>query len=198
MRAEESKYWDHVAVDVKMRGPGGLSDNIRKRCIIVSQILAHCPVDARVLEIGMGQALGAATVNLVTLGNFRYIGTDVSEEFCKWVFRRWKLSVAHTDILKLPDGPFDMVWAFDSLEHVRPEDRESGYREINRVMAERGVILLNIPCDKSEHEEEFDWGYGREDAEALARVVGGRISVWEPYTIEEFNGHYVWCQIDRG
>lgn len=197
MRAEESKYWDHVAKVVKGGNVDGIKDNIWKRSYIVSKILNHRPIKARVLEIGVGQGLAAATVNLLTLGNISYTGTDVSPEFCSFVNRRWGLKAVNTDILKLPDGPFDMVWAFDTLEHVRPEEREAGYKEIDRVLDKHGVILLNVPREDSEHEEEFDWGQDDNDILNLARITKTKVSKWERYTLEEVDRSYLWVELVR-
>jgi SAM-dependent methyltransferase len=196
MRLDEAKYWDHVAVTVKGRDIGELNDNIWKRSEIVSRILSHRPIHARILEIGVGQGLGAAAVNLVTLGNIHYTGTDVSPSFCGFVQRRWKLDVVNTDVLNLPDGPFDMVWAFDTLEHVRPEDRAKGYAEINRVLARPGVVLLNVPLNESTHEEGFDWGYTEADVNELAQVCGAKVQT-EKYDIEEVGRSYLWVEMNR-
>ena len=197
MRAEESRYWDHVATVVKGRGVNGITDNIWKRCEIVSRILAHRPVNARVLEIGAGQGLSPAVVNLVTLGNFHYTGTDVSAEFCAFVARRWRLDVVQTDILKLPDGPFDMIWAFDSLEHVRPEERQAGYAEMSRVLGPRGMILLNVPLDESGHVEEFDWGMKEREVFDIAEATGTVVYKYETYDIEEIQRSYLWAELRR-
>lgn len=197
MRAEESKYWDHVATVIKGKNVGGITDNIWKRSYIVSKILNHRPIGAKVLEIGVGQGLGAAAVNFVTLGRLDYIGTDVSPEFCKFVKNRWDLDTVNTDILKLPDGPFDMVWAFDTLEHVRPEEREAGYKEIDRVLKPHGIILLNVPRDDSEHEEEFDWGQDDKDILNLAKITRTKVSKWERYTLPEIGKSYLWVELVR-
>lgn len=197
MRAEESAYWDHVANVVKGKNVGGVTDNIWKRCSIVSRILEHRPVNARILEIGAGQGLGAAVVNLVTLGNIFYTGTDVSPAFCKFVNHRWKLDMVNTDVLNLPDGPFDMIWAFDTLEHVRPEERVAGYKEMGRVLAEHGVILLNVPCDESGHVEEFDWGMDEMDVAEIAKTTGTKIHKFEHYEVQEVERTYLWVELRR-
>jgi SAM-dependent methyltransferase len=197
VRPEESEYWDHVARQVKGHGVNDLNDNIWKRCEIVRRILSHRPIDWKILEIGVGQGLGAAVFNLLTLGHNKYLGTDVSAEFCRFVAKRWKLPVVQTDILKLPDGPFDMIWAFDTLEHVRPEDRKAGYEEMGRVLGKPGLILINMPLNESGHEPEFDWGMKEEEAFELARVIGGHVTVFEPYDITEIEKSYAWVEICR-
>jgi SAM-dependent methyltransferase len=202
MRATENKYWDDVAL-TRLGKPGNLQDNVVKRCAIVSRLLAHRPVGARVLEIGCGQAMAAAITNLVTLANFHYVGTDVSRIFCEFVTERWTLKTVHTDILNLPPAPFDesgkydMVWAFDTLEHVRPEDREQGYQNINNVLDEHGLILLNVPRDECHHEPEFDHGQDDADILNLARITGTQVVKWEPYHLEEINRSYLWVELQR-
>ncbi len=197
MRKTESDYWDKVAIEVKGNGAGELTDNIWKRCEIIRRILKHRPANARILEIGVGQGLTAAVINLALLGNMKYVATDVSPAFCQFVSEKWHIPVVHTDILKLPDGPFDMIWAFDTLEHVRHEDRAAGYAEINRVLAENGIILLNLPLSESEHVDEFEWGITDQSVTDLAKSVNGRISNWEMYAIEEIGRVYAWVEITR-
>jgi SAM-dependent methyltransferase len=197
MRETETAYWNHVATQVKGKGTGELTDNIWKRCEIIRRILAHRPIDASILEIGVGQGLTAAVMNLAMLGHMKYVATDVSNEFCEFVATKWKIPVVHTDILKLPDGPFDMIWAFDTLEHVRHEDRAAGYAEINRVLAPDGIILLNLPLSESGHVDEFEWGITDQSVTELAKAVGGRISKWEMYSVEEVGCVYAWVEIVR-
>jgi SAM-dependent methyltransferase len=197
VRPEESAYWDYVATEVKGHGKNDLNDNIWKRCEILSRILSHRPIGAKVLEIGVGQGLGAAVFNLITLGHNQYIGTDVSAEFCNFVTKRWKLPVVQTDIKNLPDGPFDMVWAFDTLEHVRPEDRKAGYAEIGRVLAHDGIVLINMPLDESGHDSKFDWGMKESEAFDLADCIGGHVMVFDPYDIPEIKKSYAWVEIRR-
>lgn len=201
MREEESRYWDSVATKLKTDAKGNIIDNVLKRCEIVRRILAHRPFDARVLEIGAGHALTAHVVNSTLLGNLYYVGTDVSPEFCRVVEEKFRLTVLNTDILALPypedEKGFNMVWAFDTLEHVRPEDRPGGYAEIARVLAPHAVVMLNLPLDESAHPDEFDWGITDQDVADLAKVIGGRVVKWEAYTVPEIQRSYAWVEIVR-
>lgn len=197
VRAEESRYWDHIAKNVKGQGAGGITDNIWKRCEIISRILKHRPVNAKVLEIGAGQGLTPAVISRALLGNFKYLGTDVSEEFCRFVIGRWGLSMVQTDILKLPDGPFDQIWAFDSLEHVRPEERPAGYAEMSRVLGPNGKIFLNVPLNESGHVAEFDWGMNEREVFDIAEATGTHVQVYEPYDIHEIERSYLWAELVR-
>lgn len=194
MNPRESAYWDAEAANRS----GLLQDNVWKRCEIVSRILRSRPVHARILEIGVGQGTAAAVTNLVTLGLIDYTGTDVSEAFCKFVHDNWRLNTVHTDVRALPDGPFEMVWCFDSLEHVRPEEREAGNAEIARVLDEHAVIMINAPWgNESLHDDEFDWPYDESDIIALQRATGTTIARWEHYSLTERVGSYLWVELAR-
>lgn len=199
MRADECQYWDDVAVKKGVEGDfyANFNDNVWKRAEQASRILAHRPVNARVLEIGCGHGLLPVTIKGLMLGNFHYTGTDVSAKFCEFMKSRWQLNAVHTDITKLPDGPFDMVWLFDTLEHIRLEDREFGYAEINRVLADTGVVLLNLPLDDSHHADEFERGVSMRDCARLAEVIGGVVYKSEVYQIEEQKLSFCWVEIRR-
>lgn len=197
MRREECDYWDMIATDVKGGSEDKIIDNVWKRCAIVSRILEHRPVHAKVLEIGVGQGMAAAITYMACLGNLDYTATDVSPVFCEFVRERWKLNAVNTDICKLPDGPFDMIWAFDSLEHVRPEDRAQGYAEIDRVLGEHGVILLNVPRSESGHNEQFDYGQDDADITNLARITKTKVVKWDFYHVEEVKRSYLWVELRR-
>jgi len=192
MRQRESAYWDSVA-----NSREGLNDNIWKRCAIVSRLLSHIPVGARILEIGVGQGLAAAVTNLITIGNIEYTGTDVSANFADFVAKRWKLNTVQTDILALPDGPFEMIWCFDSLEHVHPDDREAGYAEIARVFGEHGVILINAPMSETQHDLEFDHPFNEADILAINAACGTTITKYEPYHLEQVGRNYLWVEMTR-
>jgi len=183
VRPEELAYWDTHA---RARGT---ADNIWKRQHLASYVLAQHPAQARVLEIGAGQATVAMAVTLVVNGHLTYMGTDVSRVFCDYVRQRWHLPMTQTDVRHLPgaEGAYDMLWAFDSLEHVRPEDRLEGYREMHRVLAPQGLILLNIPLSASHHQEAFDHGFDEQDLAALARETRTRIRTAEQYDVAAYD-----------
>jgi SAM-dependent methyltransferase len=197
VKKEESVYWDEHFIN-KGSKIGQVHDNLLKRCEIVRRVLRQQPIGVRVLEIGCGQGLVAAAVNLVTMGNISYIGTDVSEVACHFVKKRWKLEAKHADILNLPHGPFNMVWAFDTLEHVHPNDRMDGYQQICQVLApENAMICLNVPLNESQHNPQFDHPFGEQDVFNLNNVCCTQIQTWEPYTIESQGLSFLWVELVR-
>lgn len=188
------QYWDKVA---GQRTDGKFNDNIWKRSEIVRRILEWQPIGASILEIGVGNGLAAAVINLLTLGNIKYTGTDVSGVFADFVRKRWKLNIVKTDAGYLPDGPFDMVWAFDTLEHVHPGKRLEAYAEINRVLANPGLIMLNVPLSESQHDMHFDFPFGSSDIAQLANACGAHIAKCERYEIPDIDRAYQFVVLQR-
>jgi hypothetical protein len=66
--------------------------------------------------------------------------------------------------------PFTRVMALDTLEHVNPADRDGGYKEIARVTASGGLLLINMPLDEaqhSHHDSEFDHPFALADLDRI-------------------------------
>lgn len=170
MRQAEVAYWENMAKERILSG-GRVVDNPVKRVPMVKAMLGYSWSAHKVLEIGMGAGLTASALNFLTCATMDYLGTDLSPAFCENA-ARFGLKAVQADVTKLPgeDGTYTRVIALDSLEHVRPEDRDSGYKEIVRVMASGGVLFINIPLDESSHETEFDHGFGLQDLLHLERV----------------------------
>lgn len=183
-RKSESEYWSKVAKDVKLKGANFI-DNIWKRQALLRRLLDYNWIEESVLEIGVGGGLTAAVLNLMSLGRMNYVGTDLAPEFCEFVSKQWKLTMMLADVRHIPieDATFTRIIALDTLEHVRPEDREQGNKEIGRLLSPGGMILLNIPCNESGHVDEFDHGYGREDVDRLCSTARVDLVRWEPYSI---------------
>jgi SAM-dependent methyltransferase len=182
MRPDEVNYWDGIA---KARD-GKVFDNIWKRLEIVSRISKFDLIGKHVLEIGCGMATAFAALRVVTLGHIDYVGTDLSPQYCKEVGDIFGMRVVQTDIQRIPvdTGVFDYCFCLDSLEHVRPEDRNAGYKEISRVLKPKASIVLNIPLDESQHDSAFDHGFDDSDLFALLSVTGMRLYSYETYQIK--------------
>lgn len=163
MRPTEVEYWDELAKN-RIYKDGGIVDNPVKRVPMARAMMGYSWAGAKVLEIGIGAGLTAAALRFLTAGTMTYLGTDLSPAFCENA-ARFGLKAVQADVTKLPgeDGEYTRVMALDSLEHVRPEDREAGYKEIVRVMAPGGVLFINIPLNESMHDNEFDHGFGLVD-----------------------------------
>lgn len=101
----------------------------------------------RVLDAACGVGYGSAF--LAQDADF-VAGIDISEESI--AYAKEKYSGIHTEfqigsIAKLPydDGSFDVVVSFETLEHVDANVQKDFMREIRRVLAEDGVLIMSTP-----------------------------------------------------
>lgn len=108
-------------------------------------IIALAPsVQGRILDVGCGSKPYQKYFN-----SSEYIGLEIEG--------RNKHAEHHYDGKTFPfkDGEIDSVLTSQVLEHVfNPDEFLS---EINRVMKERGILLLTVPFVWDEHEQPFDY-----------------------------------------
>ena len=183
MREGEPAYWDGVAEKID-RGQG-FYDNWSKRRILAQWLLKCSWGGQTVLEIGVG-AGATATLLALSCGNrWDYIGTDVSPRF-RDMAGRFGLNVVEGDVLSLPNGEFTRILALDSLEHVHPDDREEGYRNIAARLAPQGLMFINMPHERSLHKDQFDHGIGLADIMRLS-ANGLRLRRYEYYEVAYAN-----------
>lgn len=117
----------------------------QSRAKIISKILGKfLPAPPlRILNIG---AAGGETSNwLSTFG--KVISVEHEQDFLSFLRREGhdvvEASVTH---LPFPNENFDLVCAFDVLEHV--EDDAQAMKEIKRVCKSGGFICLTVPADR--------------------------------------------------
>jgi len=183
VRPEEAAYWDLQAAN--------LCDNIWKRQWIARHLLELPLIGKRILEIGVGPGNTFGAINTIFLGNIKYMGTDVSPKYCEFAKSAWGLTVKNADIREIPadDDAFDYVVALDSLEHVRPEDRPQGYREIDRVLRkDKGKIVINMPLTVSEHDQQFDHGFNERDFLDLLTRLNMQCEEFRRYRMKTSDG----------
>jgi SAM-dependent methyltransferase len=109
----------------------------------------HCPQAAkgRVLDAGCGT--GGFTAWL----RERYspeslVGMDPSEEALDYCRDRGleKLLCSPVEYIPFPDDSFDLVLSLNVIYHRDVEDDLTALREMRRVLAPGGVLLLNLPA----------------------------------------------------
>jgi SAM-dependent methyltransferase len=103
---------------------------------------AVLPPRCRVLEIGFGNgsflAYGAKR-------QWEMHGTEVNAGLLERARQRG-FRVVHADSFNLfPDNHFDMVAAFDVLEHLPQDDLLNFLRDIQRVLVDGGVFIARFP-----------------------------------------------------
>jgi SAM-dependent methyltransferase len=99
----------------------------------------------RLLEIGFGEGYGAEIVGPWVA---EYVGVDVEQavvDHAEEAYGRAGVSFVHYDggRLPFPDGAFDLVIAFQVLEHV--DDPQALLREASRVARPGAPVLVATP-----------------------------------------------------
>lgn len=129
--------------------------NIGRREILKSVFNQHLVFKRglSILDIGCG-----AGGNIKILGDFGSVtGLDISEEALKFAktHRAFKdLVMGDAEHLPFQNESFDLVSAFDVLEHV-PNDRQA-IQEMFRVLKKGGFALITVPAHRwlwSRHDE---------------------------------------------
>ena len=115
--------------------------------------LTHGKDNQKILDAGCG------TGGMLAACKGRYIfGIDISEEALKFCGTRELSNVSRGSVCDMPfqDNSFQVVISLDVLYHVNVLDDLEALKEFNRVIAPKGILLLNLPAYdflKSSHDE---------------------------------------------
>ena len=114
-----------------------ISNYLKK--LISTKILKH--QDLKILNVGCGP--GRSSQYLSSFGEVTSIEYD--KDCCEFASERTGLQIINGSITDLPfqDEMFDLVCAFDVIEHV--EDDQLAISEMKRVTKKDGVIFITIP-----------------------------------------------------
>ena len=207
MDKRTSDYWNSVAEKSHGGKQAYLIENVWKRQAQVSRLLQNDFFGKNVLEVGCGNALIAATINMLLMGNWNYIGTDISSKFCWFAKKNWGLTSLQLDFTELQhlhckvETSFDYIWFFDVLEHICADEMNRGFEHINELLAPSGKIVINnpSPSNPNYHHRDFEFGFDEVDLEVLLDTVCGRVIHKEPYSIKckDQNLSYEWIVVER-
>jgi SAM-dependent methyltransferase len=108
----------------------------------------------RLKILNAGVATGATTTMLEKFGDV--VSLEYDKDCCEFLRTVVKMEVVNGSLTELPfeDGSFDLVCAFDVIEHI--EDDALALREIRRVLKPEGTIFLTVPAFEflwSQHDE---------------------------------------------
>lgn len=117
----------------------------RSRAKIISKILRTYIQGTRLSVLNIGAAGGESSSWLSRFGNV--ISVEHEKDFL-FLLRERGHEVIEASVLQLPfqNESFDLVCAFDVLEHV--DDDAKAMKEIKRVCKTGGYICLTVPADR--------------------------------------------------
>lgn len=107
--------------------------------------------DSNILEIGCGTG-----GNIQVLSHFgKVTGLDISEDALRFCKKRGltDLILSNAEDIDLPSESFDVIVAFDVLEHIEKDDR--ALKEVFRLLTPGGYFLATVPAYQflwSEHD----------------------------------------------
>jgi SAM-dependent methyltransferase len=143
-----------------------------ERPVEIPWCLARYDGEAAVLDVGYAFAEPAYLAGLVALGALEVVGVDLAEADVPG------LRPVVADVRRLPfaDGAFELGFCISTLEHVgfdntvygvESEQRdeagqEQALRELRRVLARDGRLLVTVPCGER---QDLEWQIQRPPAE---------------------------------
>lgn len=97
--------------------------------------------DLKILNVGCGP--GRSSQYLSSFGNV--VSIEYDKYCCEFASEKTGLKIIHGSITELPfeDQSFDLVCAFDVIEHV--EDDQLAVSEMKRVVKNNGIIFITVP-----------------------------------------------------
>lgn len=115
----------------------------KERRSILTRELRHLAASGFALDIG---AAAGGNTNILRARGWQSLALDYSET-AVGICRQRDIDTLRADARKLPikAGTFDLVLAFDVLEHIREDDIV--ITEIARVLKPGGTVLIAVPCD---------------------------------------------------
>jgi O-antigen chain-terminating methyltransferase len=143
----------------ELTGPAWLDE----RVIEIPWVLSRYHDDEHVLDIGYAYAEPSYLLGLLELEADQLVGVDLAEPF-----PLEGMETVTADVRSLPfkNEAFDLVFCVSTLEHIgrdntrygvrtlRRGGMESALRELRRVLAAKGRLLISVPTGA---EEEHDW-----------------------------------------
>jgi hypothetical protein len=118
---------------------------------------------------GSATASSPDALQMILQGHWKYIGTELSENFRKSVGEHVPVEHRRGRRPGTAGGGYTRIIALDSLEHVRPGSPRRGVREDRCVAAKDCKLFIHYSHSQSHHDKEFDHAFGLEDLTASRR-----------------------------
>lgn len=140
--------------------------------MLVKKIAGNQERQLKILNAGV--ATGATTTMLEQYGTVTSLEYD--KECCEFLRNDLNIEVINASLTNLPfeDQSFDLVCAFDVIEHI--EDDQLAVREIHRVLKKEGFIFLTVPAFNFlwSHHDEVNHHFRRYTASQLNKIISSQ------------------------
>lgn len=127
--------------------------------------------------LNVGIATGATSIMLEEFGSVTNLEYD--KDCCDFVQKELNMEVTQASLTDLPykDNTFDMICAFDVIEHI--EDDSAAVSEINRTLKSSGQFVITVPAFMMlwSHHDVVNHHYRRYTARSLKDVMSKRLSI---------------------
>lgn len=132
-------YWKPIATERNLLLRWSRRRHYAYRC---RAVYTSCPEGGQVLDVGCGT--GGFLYELQRTGKYQVIGIDINE-YALSLAQQQGIRVQYGELVDLcfPAASFDVVTAWEVIEHVR--DPEATLGEIHRVLKPTGTLLLSTP-----------------------------------------------------
>ena len=157
----------------------------RGRREVISTLLGRAPVPSRPRILDAGCGTGRTLQDLAKLGEA--VGVDPSPDAVEFCRRRGLENVREAVLEDLPfeAGSFDLLLACDVLEHL--DDDLVGLRELRRVSAPHGTLLVTVPAYRWLWSSHDDSHHHRRRYTRAMLLDHARRSGWQPRFATYFN-----------
>jgi SAM-dependent methyltransferase len=127
--------------------------------------------------LNLGAATGRSTEVLQSFGQVTSV--EIDPKACQFLRDQLKIEVFEASVtaLPFPDQSFDLICAFDVIEHV--EEDGLAIRELKRVCKRGGKLYLTVPAYPflwSQHDR-INHHYRRYTAKSLKRLVSNEFTI---------------------
>ena len=145
--------------------------------IVINHIRKFLPENQKTKILNIGVATGRTSELLAELGEVTSVEYD--KDCCDFVRRKINIDVMNASILDLPfeDSMYDLVCAFDVIEHV--EEDTLAMSEMKRVCKEGGIVSVTVPAFNflwSRHDE-INHHYRRYTRQQLLALINAKDNI---------------------
>lgn len=189
------EYWEQQAqkqvYDKKVKVKSG-------RVAYLLRELLKLPLDSKnIVEVGCGSAFIGYLLSLM-FPRSSYTGFEIAPSYINNPLPV-EIKEGRITNLSYPGKGADFVFLFDVLEHIDPDERVDGYKEINRILAPGGVVVIHNPTKGSKHNQQFEHILGTaEIASFCNHIENGEIMSWQTLILDGIDNAFNYILMRKG